>query len=181
MAENSSGRLSFWTTLPGVLTGIAAIVSAGAGVYALTKDGDDPPASAAQQTASATHDEWVRRANAICDRKLARIERLTIETPEDLPPVVRIARSARDEIGAIPVASADREQVARYLELLDRAATDTQDAVEVASTGDIETAETIARRAEEVDGQASDAARDLGAFTCAQDPSIDASGLEEFP
>lgn len=36
--EGPSGSGSFWSSLPGVLTGLAALITAGAGVYALTRD-----------------------------------------------------------------------------------------------------------------------------------------------
>jgi hypothetical protein len=54
-AEGKGRFLTFWTTLPGVLTGIAAVVSALAGVAALwhsSGGGDGPPAADGTTTIS---------------------------------------------------------------------------------------------------------------------------------
>lgn len=46
--QGSSGASGFWSSLPGFLTGLAALVTACGGIYALTRDRDgDGPAAAA--------------------------------------------------------------------------------------------------------------------------------------
>ena len=107
---------SFWTTLPGVLTGILA--AATLLVLVLVLMGDDTKSNGP----GTTREDWARKANAICAKGYA--EMRALDVPNDLrskllaiPKMTPIIRRGNARLRALdrPESEEDQERIGRLL------------------------------------------------------------------
>lgn len=183
--DKPSGR-PFWTSLGGVLTGVAGVVSALAAVLALVITGNtpekrgpgSPPGSdavivnAMSSTTSTTQAElvrWAEQANAICKDAASDITAQGgADTPEQLAAAIPRARQASEQLIAVSRPAGARDRIARMIDLYEGS----YDAIELAltakQTGNDQAAREAVSRAEELSAQADSLATELGAVACVE-------------
>ncbi|MDQ6834665.1 MAG: hypothetical protein M3016_00575 [Actinomycetota bacterium] len=125
MAPPTKSQQSFWTTLPGILTGLAGLLTAVGGVLAVVLNpGPSPPPRDVPHTA------FVAQANQICQQYNA--QNLPVYNTGD-PPSVRLnalntivsAQLALDQrLRALSASAADQTNVTQMLQHWDQMAND---------------------------------------------------------
>jgi hypothetical protein len=116
--SKESAKSSFWTTLPGILTGAAAVLTAGATVLALILSGGDGNGSAYGGSEGGgggstppvedevTLAEWAAAANDICRDGSEDMQALGVvgdpaATFQAIPELSRIVTRANEDIAAL--------------------------------------------------------------------------------
>lgn len=161
---------SFWSTLPGVLTGIAAVITAIGGIATLvvtTRGGDKQPET--------TLAEWAEQANEICDEAYEDIRALGL--PPDpysqfraIPDVQRISTRANQQLQALDRPPDADERIAQLLEVSSRAHVAAQNAYNSWSAGDTPRAQAFLNAASRDNAEVQRVGGQLGANVCAQGP-----------
>ena len=171
---------SFFTTLPGILTGIAAVLTAAgtlAGVLLTAgggnaNEGSPPPRDGTTIVdEGVTLDEWASQANAVCKRTEAAIQGIgNVQTPEQLielrGKIDQVGRRVIDEVEAIEAPPDESDRIDRMTGLWDDVFRDLQDAVDAVLAGDTFTAQSAFEHAVRTGNAADAIARELGARDC---------------
>lgn len=197
---SGGGKTSWFTTLPGILTGTAAVLTATgtlAGIFLTRGDGGDagdpPPGNVISVVPDATttvpegptRAAWARKANAICRRTAASLTPQTIainqaQTIEEViaasAQVVQAALGMVDEIRALEAPAGDEQRIATMVDAWRETLRTVQDGVDAARLGDVNAfAQTYARAANLAE-EGNAVADDLGADACV----TAMSGFEQF-
>lgn len=114
-------KSSFWTSLPGVLTGVAALIAAIGGIIALAVNvgvGRSNPTPAAQVTLA----EWARQANEICSTAHSAIQSLGVRSDptsqlDALPRTTPIVERANQQLEALNRPPESERQIRQILSL----------------------------------------------------------------
>lgn len=178
-SNGDSSKKAFFTTLPGILGGVAAVITAIVGAVALfVRDDDKPPDSVTIAPTSVTtvdsverREAWARSANAICEETTDRLNALS--EPQDLEEAsanldfaVNIANQALARFRSLQPPPGQETAVERMIGLLERSLASYRNAFRSLNSGDSETANELIREAEVADQRASEIARQLGAHQC---------------
>jgi hypothetical protein len=178
--EDRSGGGSFWTTLPGILTGLATLITAAAGVFAVIKTtGDDGGGDSAganteisESDDGVTREEWAEEANAICVETNEQLNALGIvpESPEELAPFIEqadpIVSDAVERLRSLPAPTGDEVTVERMIGLIEQELASFRSAASSFYAGDVATGYQLMEQANASDQRFSESARQLGADEC---------------
>jgi hypothetical protein len=114
-------RHSFWTTLPGILTGITGVVAAVAGVLAIIITPNSSP-----ESEGPSHSEWARKANRICSQSAELIRHMPpLETNQPrtfevtIPAAAEELRKMTEGLRALPAPEEDEVQIDRLASILE--------------------------------------------------------------
>jgi hypothetical protein len=159
---------AFMTSLPGVLTAIAALITAVGGIIALVV----VPGSSNN---GPTHADLVRHADSLCSQTADQLRRLPPVSPADpasavaeLAPIARDVRDLSDKLRALKAPEEDQTTIARFTALLDATANEADAMGLSLQQGDLTGAQSHARRAGKLDQETTKVANALGASACAQ-------------
>jgi hypothetical protein len=178
----SDGKSSFFHTLPGILTGLAGLISAGAAVGALViglNGGDDPKPDNGPipPTAVTTDDgppdvtlaEWAAKANAICADDLDDVKAIGASADQEqaIPQLRSLITRVKDKISALERPPEAEAQIREFLDQFSRAETALANLQQALAAGDHATAEAEAAAFEQADARQGELSRALGANVCA--------------
>lgn len=187
--DSKGGKASdrpFWTSLGGVLTGVAGVVSALAAVLALVITGNTPEergsgspsasdavvvdaSSTTTPTIQAELVQWAEQANAICKDAASDITANGgADTPEQLAAAIPRARQASEQLIAVSRPAGARDRIARMVRLYEGSYDDIELALTAKRTGNDQAAREAVSRAEELSAQADSLATELGAGACVE-------------
>jgi hypothetical protein len=172
MAQTNEQKKGFWTTLPGVLTAIAALITAIGGIVGLVvvpggsdEESDDGP----------TRTTWVRQADELCSQAYDSLRQYPPIT--DLNTLVSvgpsIAEEARDlaaDLRGLRAPEEDQSTIARMTGLLDEQSDGVDAAVVAVSQGDQAGFRRSVQQVESASVEGDAVAESLGATACAQTP-----------
>jgi len=165
----SEEKKSFWTTLPGVLSGVAALLAAGATIFGLLHTGGGKPANPPVTVAS-----FAAKANAICAAGADQVRALGV--PSDplsqlraLPDVIRIVTSINQQVQALsrPSDAVANAKIDRVLSLASQVVIAQQDALAAFNSGDRARAQALDARARTLSSELKQLDSELGANVCA--------------
>jgi len=175
--------LTFWTTLPGVLTAIAALIAAIAGVVGLvvrpggsSADSASTPSSniSTADPVGPTHDEFVRQANELCSQTADLIRALpqvdTSNFARIAPEYSRDLRSLVKKIRALDTPTADQATVERLVSKWEEETNDLDGAILAFQQGDDASFAASIQQIDSLDAETTTLAQSLGADACAQSP-----------
>lgn len=193
--SGGKGGGSFFTTLPGILTGLAAVITASAtlaGILVARDGGGEatpappgteitppappPPPPPPPPPAGPTRGEWARAANAVCRRATAATtsQALALQQAQTVDQmfaassqIVQTGLGMVDEIRALDAPPGDRAQIDRMLDGWAEVFRTVQDAVQAAAAQDVNAFTTAYARTANLAEGANAIARDLGADACA--------------
>jgi hypothetical protein len=181
-----SGGGSFWTSVPGILTGLATLVTAGAGVFAAINatSGDGGGGGGASATTSVseideengaevTRAAWAEDANAICVETNEQVNALGLAqatTPEEVVTIIAtvdpILSDAVERFRSLEPPTGDEVSVERMIGLNEQSLTSFRSAASSFSAGDVATGYSLIEQAIAADQRWSEIARQLGADEC---------------
>jgi hypothetical protein len=175
-SSSKSSFLMFWTTLPGILTGVASVVAAVVAAITLFSGGGNGSTNGGGGTGEiVTQADWGEEANKICAEAYEDIRALGI--PPDpasqfaaIPQMTRITTRADQKLQALERPAETESKIEETLELSSRATATIRNAYNYWRAGDIQRAQALL---EEYDSLALDGQRlvsELGANVCAQGP-----------
>ena len=192
MGENSDSggnKGSFWTTLPGILTGVAAVLTASgtlAGVFVTRGGGEEagpppPPTTRSEETTRTeptgpTLEEWALRANAICRNHAAQSTQQSIALSNAATPQQALAASNQiaqlglamvDEIRREEAPPAEERRIERMLDSWEDVFRGIHEAMGAFVAQDAETFTRVYARVANLAAEANADARRLGAGACA--------------
>jgi hypothetical protein len=180
MANNHSNqsKRSFWTSLPGILTGIASILAAVGAVsgLVLSHGSSRSPAAAAaavqNSSPQATVQTWSDQANAICAIAIKNGSGYEPSNPfiSQLPAATQLAdnfQSVDDQLRKLPANGQDQGSVTSMLTYWDQAITSIRAAIQAAQNGDYATAQQDLLSSNNFNTEGNSLANELGAGTCA--------------
>jgi hypothetical protein len=156
-------KKSFWTTLPGILSGIAAVLTAGGAILAFFLRSDGVPLAS-----------WAKNANAVCAATSDAIRGLGI--PPDptsqlqaLPDQIRIVTRANQQIQGLarPTDTDAGAKIDRVLALASQEAVAMQNALDAFNTGDTARAQAFVASARSFNPELQQIDGELGANVCA--------------
>lgn len=162
---NDQSKASFWTTLPGVLTGLAGVLTAVGGILAVIL----------ANGSNVTMADWAEQANGICAEGYDDIRALGVPADfnsqfQALPRTTRISTRANQRLQALDRPTEGSERIDELLAVASEANVAASDAYTAWSQGDTTTAQArlaasqnATQRVRQLDGQ-------LGANVCAQGP-----------
>lgn len=159
---------AFMTSLPGVLTAIAALITAVGGIIALVV----VPGSSNN---GPTHTDLVRHADSLCSQTADLLRQLPPISSADpttaiaeLAPTARDIRDLADKLRALKAPEEDQAAIARLTAVLDETANEA-DAMSLSiQQGDLTGAQSHGRRAGELQQETTQVANALGASACGQ-------------
>jgi hypothetical protein len=166
------GFAAFWTTLPGILTGIAGFVGALAAVLALFvapgDSGDDGVSRA----------EWADKVDPLCSEATDSLRQLSQPATNDVSAqadfirqVSRIQRGVSGKVRAIEAPTEDQGNIDRMTALWDQSA-DAADIMAIAVLGgDAATFQSAQQQVVAASSEGDSLATSLGATACAQTPT----------
>ena len=161
---------AFWTSLPGVLTAIAALVTAVGGIVALV-------AVPGSSNNGPTHADFVRKADSLCSQTADLLRQLPPPSPADpataaaeLPVVARDFRDLADKLRALNPPPEDLSTIAHFTALLDTGANQANAASVSLQQGDSTGARSHLDNSVKALQESRNAANALGASACAQNP-----------
>jgi len=185
MADSESAKSSFWTTLPGILTGVAAVLTAGATVVALVLSGGNGNGGAAVSPAGGngggtppvedevTLAEWASAANDICRDGYDDVIALGI--PDDpvarfqaIPQSSAIVTRINQGLTALERPPQYEEEIARVLELGSRSNVAFRHAYAASAAGDTVSGQSFLDEASALAPQLGQLYSELGANVCAE-------------
>jgi hypothetical protein len=165
MSQEDRSKQSFWTTLPGILSGIAAVLAAAGSIFAIVHAEGSGPTLA----------KWVQGANAICEQATSSVRNLGI--PADpvsqlraLPQVMDIVTQANQQIEALPRPSDEQAQaeIDHVLDLASQIVIDMQNALASLNAGDLTRAQSSYANGMSLSVQLQQVDSELGANVCAR-------------
>jgi hypothetical protein len=176
--DGRGGFWGFWTTRPGILSGVAAVVTAFvalAGVFIARDDGNggDTP-SAVTRTSLA---DWRRGANSLCadsNRELRTTFGRPPRGPDELVAyydgaILVVTRTLNDLRGLDT--PADRVQdITEFLDSLEARNANIQEAIDAWQSGNLPAFQRAAREVDRAYNKAVELASDLRAHECARGP-----------
>lgn len=177
--EPRKGSNSFWSTLPGVLTAIAALLTAIVGVVGVLGLTDR---SSGGGDEGVTHAEWVHRADQLCAE--------SFEYARQFPPLeesnfVLVASALAREQGdlteklrALAAPEEDQLAISRFTALLDQERNEVGAAIVASKANNVVALSRSGQRIETLDSKADAAARSLGISACAQ--RVTPAGVSSF-
>jgi hypothetical protein len=168
--EPRKGVSAFWTTLPGVLTGIAGLLTAIVAIVGLFGLADRSSGGGGNE--DVTHAEWVARADQICSQSVERVRQLPpLESSNFLIVVPAIAREIRDlaeRLRALDAPEEDQVAISRLTSLLDQQRNEINAAIVAYTEGNTSAGDQRVRRGDSIEERSDAAARSLGINACAQ-------------
>jgi hypothetical protein len=179
--RDSSGGGSFWTSVPGILTGLATLVTAAAGVFGVIKatsdDGGDSNGGGASTEISegddgVTREEWAEQADAICVESNEQVNALGMppQTPEEvvtfIEAAVPIVSDALEQFRSLTPPTGDEASVERMIGLSEQSLNSYKNAASSLRAGDLNTGYQLVEEASAADERSSEIARQLGAGEC---------------
>ena len=169
MGEQPAGKPSFWTTLPGLLTGIAAVLGAVAGIAVLFIGRDSEPAP--PDDSAVTLSEWAQQANDICAEAQDDIRALNIPQGEAfaaLPQILPIITETDQKLQAIPRPTAAAAKIQQTLEASAQASVEARTAYDYWAAGNQPAAEQHWAEVQNLQSRVRELDIELGASVCAQ-------------
>ena len=168
---STNGNQSFWTTLPGILTGLAAVLTAVGGIVTVVLTRDDNKSDGGGTTLT----EWSRQANQICEDGYADIRALNVPSdPQSqflaIPQTSRISNRSNARLQALDRPAKGKEDIDRLLTLASQAHVAAKNAYDSYRTGDRASAQRFLDDAQRKTLQVQDLDAQLGANVCAQGP-----------
>jgi hypothetical protein len=169
VTEPALTKPSFWTTVPGILTGVAGVLGAIAAIAALfIGKGDDPSSSTASTVSLA---EWAQQANDICAEAGDEIRALNI--PQGgafaaLPNILPIITRADQKLQALPRPAGADAKIRQTLEASAQAAVEARTAYDYWASGDQQNAQQHWSRFLDLQEEVRELDIELGANVCAQ-------------
>ena len=171
--DREPGRFrAFWTSLPGILTGVAGLVAAVAGLLALfvvpgDSGGDGP-----------TRAEWADSVDPICSQAMDTIRGLPLTTTTDpaalltaLPQLAQTARSMAERVRAIDAPEEDQQTIDRMTGTWDQQADAADAAVSAYQSGDPAGFQAAGQEITTAADEGDALAQSLGVTACAQSPT----------
>ena len=184
MAEDpgagGGGKGNFFTTLPGILTGLAAVLTASGTLAAVIltgggnggNGGSPPPRDDTTIVDEGVSlDEWAKQANAICERTEAALQGIgQVQTPEQLVElrgqIDQVGRRVVDEVRALEAPEGESARISQMTSLWNGVFRDLGETVNAVLAGDMITAQTAYQSALSSGNEADAIARELGVHAC---------------
>ena len=178
-------KSSFWTSLGGILTGLAGVISAAAAVAALViSSGGDGGDSASKESAAAsgapaseevTLNEWAEQANRICGEAYDEIRALGIAPDANsqfaaIPQTTQISAEANAKLGALDRPPEAEEQIRELIEQASRLETAANNAYNAYTNSDLTTAQSEWQTVTSAQREVQRINAELGANVCARGP-----------
>ena len=165
-------RRSFWTTLPGLLTGLAALITAIAGVIAIFV----VPGSSSD---GPTHADWARSANRLCNETAEQVRHLPPITDETLeaiettaPAAAADVRRLAERLRELSAPEDDEPSIDRFTSVLEEEANQLDAMVaayhQANSSGMVQAAEQV----EALAAEGREVAGSLGVSACTQEVTL---------
>jgi hypothetical protein len=161
---------AFWTSLPGIVTAIAALITAVGGIIALVV----VPGSSNN---GPTHAGFVRRADSLCSQTADLLRQLPPVSSADpataakeLPVVAQRVRDLADKLRALNAPPEDLPTLAHFTELLDTGANQADMATVSLQQRDLTGVRSHLGLSVKALQDSRNAANALGASACAQNP-----------
>jgi hypothetical protein len=169
MGEDSRLR-SFWTSLPGILTGVAATIAAIGGILALALKGGDGHSGPGVTLAS-----WARQANEFCSTADSQVQALNLGTDarsqlEGLPQTIPIHERANQQIEALDRPADAEGQIRQLLALASQSNVAASNASAWWRAGDSTKAQAYLSEAVQAGAALQRLDGELGANVCADPP-----------
>ncbi len=165
--RQKGGFRAFFSTLPGVLMAVAALITAVAGVLALFVVPDDGSDDEAKK-----HVHWVDEADRLCSETTETIRGMPELTAEnitsELPEVTDLLRRLAERLRELEAAGEDEAKIARLTALIDEEANEFDQGITLLLQGRGEEAQRQMEFAEGKSPAINAAAESLGASACGQ-------------
>lgn len=167
-------RGSFWTSLPGILTGVAATIGAIGGILALVLNGGGGHSST-PSSPEITLASWARQANELCSTAYGQIQALRVGSDprsqlEALPQTIPISERANQQIEALSRPAEAEKQISQLLSFASESNVAAKNAFEWWREGDSAQAQADLAEAARATGAAQRLDGELGANVCADPP-----------
>jgi hypothetical protein len=170
--EEKRGSRTFWTTLPGVVTAIAALLTAIGGILALVVV---PGGSNGGSDQGTTHTQAVQLADQECEQTAALKRQMP---PLDASNYKRVVlaissnqRALANRLRAIPATEEDRANLERLSGLIDQQSNEADTAAVAYGQGNTPAYQQHLQASQGISPAIATAAQSLGASACAQTPT----------
>lgn len=174
--QSNQSKGSFWTSLPGILTGFASILAAVGTVAGLVLSHGSSRSEAAAVTQNsnsrATAQTWGDQANAICATAVKNGSGFVPSNPfnSQLAAAAQFAdnwQSVDDQLRKLPADGQDQGNVTSMLNYWDQAITAMRTAIQAAQNGDLATEQRDLSSSNTLTTEGNSLANELEAGTCA--------------
>jgi hypothetical protein len=170
--EHTKGRFAaFWTSMPGILTGVAGLIAAIAGLLALFVVPGDSGDSGSSRA------DWADKVDPICSQAINSVRQIPIsatadvnETASYLHQVATIARGMSEKVRAVPAPTEDQSSIDRMTALWDQQADEMDSAALDLQSGDQAGFSNAQQQLDAAQTEGDALATSLGVTACAQKP-----------